>query len=113
MYVHEWSKSHSVSTQCFLVRLYVSEERTKLPSLAEHLKDVKLLPYSQVISDLQGLIKNYNDKIWISDFSSQAFVQCVPIGQRCSQISPIQLLKGVKNETEITGMKNCHVSLCL
>lgn len=90
----------------------MSEDRIKLPSLVEHLKGVKLIPYLDVVADLQVLITNAgNGKIWINDLSSQAFVGCVPDGQRCSQLSPIQLLKAIKNETEVLGMRNCHVSL--
>lgn len=93
---------------CF--RLFVSEERTKLPSVIDHLQGVKLLPYSSVTTDLSELIKSYTDgKLWISKDSSHALVQLVPKERLCSQTSPIQLLKGIKNETEIYGMKMCHV----
>ncbi len=66
--------------------------------------------YSQVLSDLNELIKvNNNGKIWISKSSSYALVNLVPKHQLCSQTCPLQLLKGIKNDTEIQGMKNCHV----
>lgn len=99
-----------VSCDVMCSRLYVSEERTKLPSLLKYLEGVKLLPYSQVVEDLQAIIKETKEgKVWISDSSAEAFVQCVPTKRRCGLSSPIQLLKGVKNEVEISGMKACHV----
>ena len=92
-------------------RLYVSEVRTRLPSLLNSLEGVKLLPYSNVLQDLQDLIKESagGSKIWISDSSAEVFVRCVSNDQHCGLQSPVQLLKGVKNATEISGMKACHV----
>ena len=96
---------------CGCGRLYISEERTVLPHLQEFLVGVKLLPYSQVLSDLQELVLQAVDsKVWISDCSSQIFVETVS-GHRCSLLSPLQLLKAVKNSTEISGMRQCHVSV--
>lgn len=33
----------------------------------------------------------------------------VPDGRRVSELSPIQIMKAVKNEVEIEGMKRAHV----
>jgi len=92
-------------------RLYVSEERTRLPRLQNYLERVELFPYDQVLTDLQGMVRSVGEgKVWISDFSSERFVGSVPSNRRCALLSPIQLLKAVKNSTEIAGMRACHVS---
>lgn len=89
------------------------KDRIKIPTIINHLKGVKLFPYGQVKSDLQELITScVNDsKVWISKQSAHALVQLVPKSQLCSLISPIQMLKGIKNTTEITGMRMCQVIL--
>lgn len=86
------------------------EDRIKISLILNHLKGVKLFPYGQVKSDLQELISSCIDsKIWISKQSAHALVQLVPKSQLCSLISPIQMLKGIKNTTEIEGMRMCQV----
>ena len=86
------------------------EDRIKIPTIRNHLKGAKLFPYCQVKSDLQELI-SIGSKIWISKQSAHAFVRLVPKSQLCSLISPIQMLKGIKNTTEIEGMRMCQVIL--
>ena len=46
----------------------------------------------------------------INSKSSYALYSMVPKKRRVSILSPLQLLKAVKNETETQGMKNAHVS---
>ena len=38
---------------------------------------------------------------------------CLSQTRLIDEMSPIQMLKAVKNETEIEGMKRAHVSVCL
>lgn len=84
----------------------------KLSFVLDHLQGVELRLYSKIKSDLQELIPLYqSSKIWISEQSSQSLIQLVPKSQLCSLTSPIQLLKAIKNDTEILGMKACQVSL--
>lgn len=91
-------------------RLYINEARMKLTAVLDHLQGVKLRPYSQLKSDLQELTTLYRSgKIWISEQSSHSLVQVVPKSQLRSSASPIQVLKAVKNETEIQGMRACQV----
>lgn len=94
---------------CSKLRLYIFESRTELAFLRAHLEGVTFLPYSQVIADLKELVTTSEGKIWISKKSSRALVEHVPRLQLCSLISPIQLLKGIKNDTEIQGMRTCQV----
>lgn len=48
-------------------------------------------------------------KVWVSNHSSQAIMQLVPKDKRLSKLSPIAIMKAIKNNTEIQGMNNrCH-----
>lgn len=91
------------------VRLYLSEERINKLSISDYLQGIKLFPYTQVKVDLQQLISSCQDKIWISQQSSHSLAKLVPKSRLCSLSSPIQLLKGIKNDTEIKGMRACQI----
>ena len=95
-------------------RLYVDESQLS-SEVAEHLccgydDGVRTFPYSSISSHLCELIEGEDGKIWVGTHSSQALCALVPKARRVKALSPIQLLKGVKNQTEIEGMKNAHVS---
>ena len=48
----------------------------------------------------------------INSKSSYALCCLVPKARRVSALSPLQLLKAVKNDTEAQGMRNSHVCDC-
>ena len=50
--------------------------------------------------------------IKISNKSSYDLTSLVPKQRRVSGLSPIQMLKAVKNEIELQGMRNAQVCLC-
>lgn len=94
-------------------RLYVDESQVS-SEVTEHLQSgseggVHTFPYSAISGQLCELIEGEEGKIWVDSHSSQALCVLVPKARRVKALSPIQLLKGVKNETEIEGMKNAHV----
>ena len=98
-------------------RLYVDESQLS-SEVAEHLNSgskggVHTFPYSSISSHLCELIEVEEGKIWVDSHSSQALCSLVPKARRVKALSPIQLLKGIKNQTEIEGMKNAHVRAML
>lgn len=98
-------------------RLYVDESQLS-SEVAEHLRSgsedgVHTFPYSSISSHLCELIKGEEGKIWVDSHSSQALCALAPKARRVKALSPIQLLKGIKNQTEIEGMKNAHVRAML
>ncbi|XP_045110270.1 xaa-Pro aminopeptidase 1-like [Portunus trituberculatus] len=48
-------------------------------------------------------------KIWICNHSSQAITQLVPKDRRLTKLSPVAIMKAIKNPTEIKGMESCHL----
>lgn len=69
--------------------------------------DVK--PYDQVESFLVQLVEQTTAKFWISPTSSYCLNHLIPEKRRVQEITPINLLKAIKNATEIEGLKNCHI----
>ena len=97
-------------------RLYVDEAQLS-SEVTQHLssKDengVQTFPYSQVSSHVSMLLSSLEGKVWVGSESSQALCALVPQSRRVKSLSPIQLLKGIKNATEIEGMRNAHVRQC-
>jgi Xaa-Pro aminopeptidase len=64
--------------------------------------------YSAIWGDVKSLTDS-EGKIWINSESGQGLVSLVPKGRRVGKLSPIQLLKAVKNETESRGMRAAHI----
>ncbi|CAI8054675.1 Xaa-Pro aminopeptidase 1 [Geodia barretti] len=64
--------------------------------------------YSAIWDDVKSLTDS-EGKIWINSESGQGLVSLVPKGRRVGKLSPIQLLKAVKNETESRGMRAAHI----
>lgn len=100
------------------VHLFLDEERLD-KKVRHHLNldmqdgndgvTITILPYNDVKSFVADLPKNVSGKIWISEKSSFGLVNSIPKLRRLSQPSPVALMKAVKNEAEIDGMKRAHV----
>ena len=112
---------HSLSTlpyPCFIPpspsRLYI--DKTQLTTdLCQHLcvddeNGVCTFPYESLSTHLSQLVGSGEEgKVWVSGQASHALCSLVPTSRRKDALSPLQLLKAIKNKTEIKGMKNAHV----
>ena len=65
--------------------------------------------YGEVHETLKHLVDGSQDKVWISSGSSYALSAIVPTERIYSQITPIQIMKAIKNDVEVRGMINSHV----
>eukprot|EP00731_Ephydatia_muelleri_P035767 Em0158g7a len=95
------------------VGLFLEVDRLT-PDVTQHLTGgelmVDILPYSTVNSRLSIMLHgNPQWKIWISNKSSYDLTSLVPKQRRVSGLSPIQMLKAVKNEIELQGMRNAQL----
>ncbi|XP_019849652.1 PREDICTED: xaa-Pro aminopeptidase 1-like isoform X1 [Amphimedon queenslandica] len=70
---------------------------------------VILRPYKEISSDIIQLLSSTEGKIWINSPSSQGLCSLVPKDRRVNKLSPVPLMKGIKNENEIKGMKQAHI----
>lgn len=71
--------------------------------------NVKIKKYDEVFETLEALAKDTDGKVWISLGSSQSLTELVPKEKRYQDITPINLMKAIKNDVEVEGMRNCHV----
>lgn len=94
--------------------LYLFVEQSKLPAnYEEHFSKngvtVKINKYEQMQTVLKELIKKSTGKVRISPTSSYALSALVPEKKLLHEVSPVCVMKSVKNATEVQGMINCHI----
>lgn len=65
--------------------------------------------YGEIFATLEQLAKDTTGKVWISLGSSQSLTELVPKEKRHQDITPIAVMKAIKNDVEAQGMRNCHV----
>lgn len=94
--------------------LYVDE--SKLPEDAKsHLSSVTIRPYESIFSDITALSSAATSdskprKYLISTKASWALSQSLGGEEKVDEVrSPVGDVKAVKNETELEGMRQCHI----
>jgi len=65
--------------------------------------------YDEIFSALEQLSSETDGKVWIGTGSSYALTELVPKQKRHQDITPINLMKAIKNDIEAQGMINCHI----
>uniref|UniRef100_A0A0K8TT40 Putative xaa-pro aminopeptidase n=1 Tax=Tabanus bromius TaxID=304241 RepID=A0A0K8TT40_TABBR len=94
------------------VLLFVDSQ--KLPIIFEdhqHKNHITITvrPYEDVKKGLEKIIQNATNKIWIAQSSSYFLTNLIPRKMRHQEITPIAVMKAIKNSVEATGMINCHI----
>lgn len=70
---------------------------------------INVLPYDDIKNGVQRVVEVTQSKVWIAQTSSFFLTSLIPSNKRHLEITPIALMKAVKNSTEIEGFINCHV----
>lgn len=65
--------------------------------------------YDQIIPTIKAMTENMEGFAWFSENSPYALTNLVPSKHLLAELTPVALMKAVKNETEIKGMKNAHI----
>lgn len=104
------------------IHLFIDEQKITA-NIKDHLTykgnkpgfKISIHPYN----DIHNYIPNNADfpgKIWVSSDSAYGFVSFLKHEKTLNKLTPIALMKAVKNATEIAGMRDAHVkdaiSLC-
>ncbi|XP_066251051.1 xaa-Pro aminopeptidase 1 [Euwallacea similis] len=89
-------------------RQATDEVKGHLKSEAGNVFTIK--PYEKIEEALKELSVNLNGFVWFSEFSSYALTNIIPKKHLLlTDTTPVQLMKAVKNPTEVKGMKNAHI----
>lgn len=65
--------------------------------------------YEDIFNTFKKLIENLSGKVWVSLNSSNKLSSMVPKTRRYQEITPVALMKAIKNDVEAQGLRNCHV----
>lgn len=89
-------------------RLYVDPAKID-DDVRQHLPGVTILPYERIFEDLTTL-KNEHKKVWVDPTkTNQALADCLSPETTLEDYSPISLLKSLKNEVELEGIRQSHL----
>ncbi|CAG8533718.1 4119_t:CDS:10 [Cetraspora pellucida] len=92
--------------------LYIDDRKLN-KEVKDHLgSDIKYRPYDAIFEDLQKhsvKLKNDNKKLLISTRSSWAIARAAGEDNIEEARSPVTDAKAIKNETELEGMRQCHL----
>ena len=71
-------------------------------------ENVEVRDYSSIKDYIRGLVSSGQGKIWLSDTASQGLVSIVPARRRHLKVTPVCLMKSIKNSVEIKGFDSSH-----
>jgi len=71
-------------------------------------ENVEVRDYSSIKDYVRSLVSGGEGKIWLSDTASQGLVSIVPARRRHLKVTPVCLMKSIKNEVEIKGFDASH-----
>jgi len=69
---------------------------------------VEILPYNQ-IKDYVTTLSKATGKVWFSDNASRGLVSLLPSNKSICKLTPVALMKAIKNPVELKGFENCHI----
>ncbi|XP_044267997.1 xaa-Pro aminopeptidase 1 [Tribolium madens] len=69
----------------------------------------EIKPYAEIVNYLKQNSTKIEGFVWFSENASYALTSLIPSKSLLTEITPIPLLKAVKNPTEIKGMRNAHL----
>ena len=71
-------------------------------------ENVEIRDYSSIKDYVRSLVSTGEGKIWLSDTASQGLVSIVPARRRHLKVTPVCLMKSIKNLVEIKGFDSSH-----
>ncbi|KAI8889077.1 hypothetical protein K501DRAFT_329437 [Backusella circina FSU 941] len=89
--------------------LYIQQEKVT-DEVKAYLEGVEIRPYHGVFEDLRALQAGLNGKkVFVDGSTSMAIVEAMGAGNVMEERSFINDAKAIKNERELTGMRECHL----
>jgi len=71
-------------------------------------ESVEVRDYSTVKDYIRSLVSRSQGKVWLSDTASQGLVALVPHKRRHLKLTPVCLMKSMKNQVELAGFDASH-----
>lgn len=94
------------------VYLFIDESKLS-DAVTEHFRSEKLQvtvkPYDRVEDYVTACSLESDGKIWLSKHSSYNLHFLIPNKMRYSDVTPVCIMKSIKNKVETQGLIDCHV----
>jgi len=94
------------------ITLYCDPAKVQSEDIQQHLKDVTLKPYDDVVSDVQAHCEANpkSNKVWIDQKNANyAISSIISEKQRIDKQNAVTPMKARKNEAELRGMRQAHI----
>lgn len=72
-------------------------------------ESVRILDYKSIKEYILEAVKSGTGKIWLADTASHGLVSLVPPKRRYLKVTPVTLMKAIKNDVELAGFEACHI----
>ena len=92
------------------VTLYCDLIKVESKEMKEHLKDIIVKPYGDIVGDIQAHAQNPEHKVWMDKSRANfALSSIVPEQSLVDSQNAITPMKACKNEAELEGMRKAHI----
>ena len=94
------------------VTLYCDKRKVQSPEVSQHLSDVVIKPYEEIVKDIEEHCKGdpKTSKVWIdASRANYALVNVVPKKALLDSQNAITPMKACKNNAELKGMRKAHI----
>lgn len=93
------------------ITLYCDSKKVESKEIQNHLSDVTIKPYDDVVSDVQAHCQAAtSNKVWIDQKNANyAISSIVPESQLIDKQNAITPMKATKNNAEMEGMRRAHI----
>ena len=92
------------------VKLYCDPAKVAPPDVQEHLREVTIVPYDSIVSDIESHCQTPGAKVWVDKSrANYALCRIIPEKQVIDEQNAIVPMKAVKNNAELQGMRQAHI----
>jgi Xaa-Pro aminopeptidase len=93
------------------VTLYCDSQKVQSTQIQQHLKEVTIKPYNDVVQDVKAHCEaSTSNKVWLDQKNANyAIASIMPSNQLIDQQNAITPMKAQKNNAELEGMRKAHI----
>ena len=90
--------------------LYCDPRKVETDEIKEHLEEVTIKPYDDIVKDIQTHCEEEGNKVWIDcSRSNLAISSVIPDAALVNSQNAVTPMKACKNEAELEGMRKAHI----
>lgn len=93
------------------ITLYCDEAKVQSPEIKEHLSEVTVKPYDDIVKDIQEhCAADEKNKVWLDKArANYALSSVIPEKSLVDAQNHVTVMKACKNEAEMEGMRQAHI----